>query len=63
MDMSHLFNNCTSLITLPDISKWKIVVMDMNCIFYFCINLRELSNISKWDVSNVINFEDNFASR
>ncbi len=59
MDMNHLFNNCTSLITLPDISKWKTSkVMNMNYMFYSCVNLIKLPDISKWDVSNVINFED-----
>ena len=38
--MSFLFDGCSSLISLPDISKWNVNnVIDMYCIFYECPSL------------------------
>ena len=39
-NMEGLFENCTSLISLPDISEWKTDnVINMRCLFYGCISL------------------------
>ena len=40
-DMSYMFNNCNSLIDLPDISTWNInEVKDMSYMFYDCTSLK-----------------------
>ena len=47
-DMSNLFNNCSSLTSLPDISKWNTIkVIDMNNMFNDCRSLISLPDISK----------------
>ena len=52
--MSLLFYKCSSLKSLPDISKWKTKnVTDMNMLFYECSSLKELPDISKWNIMNV----------
>ena len=51
--MSKMFQGCTSLISLPDISKWNIDnVKYLNGLFYECSSLKELPDISKWDINN-----------
>ena len=53
--MSELFNECSSLISLPDISKWNISnVTDLSSIFYNCNSLISIPDISKWNFSDVI---------
>ena len=53
-NMSHMFGNCESLLSLPDFSEWNTEnVTDMNNLFYNCISLISLPDISKWNVSNV----------
>ena len=53
-DMSFLFSDCTSLTSLPDISKWDTSnVTDMNFMFSGCSLLQKLPDISKWNISNV----------
>ena len=55
-DMSFMFNECFSLKSLPDISKWNTVrVKLMNNMFYECYSLKFIPDISKWNVSNAIN--------
>ena len=50
--MSHMFNNCLSLSSLPDISKWNTYnVNDMRLIFGNCI-LLYIPNLQ------IINFDD-----
>ena len=52
--MSNIFNGCSSLTSLPDISKWdtkKVNTKDK--IFERCSSLISLPDISKW------NFLDN----
>ena len=49
--MKKMFCKCSSLLFLPDISKWNISnVMDMNYMFSIC---SFLPDISKWNTSNV----------
>ena len=53
-NMSYMFNKCSSLLSLPDISKWKINnVNDMSYMFYNCSSLISLPDISKWNTKNV----------
>ena len=45
--MSGLFFNCSSLISVPDISKWNTNnVNDMNSMFYECSSLISLPDMS-----------------
>ena len=53
-NMSRMFYNCSSLISLPDISEWNTdFVIDMNCVFYNCSSLLSLPDISGWTTENV----------
>ena len=53
-NMSYMFYACSSLISLPDISKWDTSnVKDMHSLFYKCISLKSLPNISNWNTKNV----------
>ena len=46
----EMFKNCSSLISLPDISKMQIKTDNMSGIFSGCTSLNHLdANISKWD--------------
>ena len=52
--MTGLFSGCSSLITLPDISKWNTNnVKDIGYLFYKCSSLKSLPNISTWNTSNI----------
>ena len=43
VDMSYMFNRCSSLLSLPDISKWNTNnVSDMNWMFSGCSSLSSL---------------------
>ena len=54
--MSGMFYDCSSLSSLPDISKWNTNnVTDMSHIFYGCSSLSSLPDISKWNTNNVFN--------
>ena len=56
--MNNMFFGCTSLISLPDISKWNTSsVTDMSAMFGRCHSLIFVPDISKWDNSKVINKE------
>ena len=59
---SHgIFENCSSLISLPDISKWNTSeVTDMSKMFYNCKSLTVLPDISKWNTKNVTNLKKMF---
>jgi len=55
-NMSYMFEDCTSLNSLPDISKWDTKnVTNMSYMFYNCYSLKSLPDISKWDIKNVTN--------
>ena len=48
-----MFKDCSSLIFLPDISKWNITnVKNMKYLFSGCQSLKDLPNLSKWKISN-----------
>ena len=55
IDMSHLFYNCDSLISLSvnNISNFPIYITNMKHMFYGCNSLKSLPDISKWDTCNV----------
>ena len=53
-DLSYMFENCQSLIDLPDISQFDISKIDsMSHMFYNCIMLKSLNDISKWNTQNI----------
>ena len=53
-DMSYMFSDCSSLISLPNLSKWNTDnVIDMSSMFYNCSSLISLPDISKWNTNNV----------
>ncbi len=53
--MNSLFNRCSSLSSLPNISKWNTNnVINMSHMFGGCSSLRSLPDISKWNTNNVI---------
>ena len=52
--MDNMFSNCSSLISLPDISKWNTKnVEDMSLMFNGCKSLISLPDISKWNIKNI----------
>ena len=59
--MNSVFNGCSSLISLPDISKWNTSdVVSKNKSFNDCSSLNSLSDISKWNTENVENLSYSF---
>ena len=56
-----MFNNCSSLILLPDISKWDTRnIINMNYLFSECTSLTKLPDISIWKTENLIYMENIF---
>ena len=54
--MNGLFYKCSSLIYLPDISKWNNSnVKNIACLFAKFSSLLYLHDISKWNTLNVTN--------
>ena len=54
-DMSSMFNECSSLLSLPDISKLNIEnVIDISNMLYRCSSLSSLPDISKWNTIIII---------
>ena len=54
-DMSYMFYECNSLLSLPDISEWNTnKVNNMSFMFFKCERLLSLSDISKWNTNNII---------
>ena len=57
--MSGMFLGCSSLKSLPDISKWNTNnVTDMSGMFLGCSSLKPLPDISKWNTNNVIDMNN-----
>jgi len=55
-NMSNMFRQCSSLLSLPDIYKWNTInVTDISYMFYRCSSLSSLPDISKWNTNNVKN--------
>ena len=62
IDMSFMFYKCSSLVSLPELSKWETKnVINMSGMFYRCSSLVSLPDISKWDTKNVINMSGLFS--
>ena len=60
-NMSYMFGNCSSLVSLPDISKWNTAnVTDMRYMFSKCSSLVSLPDISKWKLNKKLYKEDMF---
>ena len=59
--MSFMFENCSSLVSLPDISKWNTSnVTDMRRMFENCSSLKSFPDISKWKLNKELDKEDMF---
>ena len=53
--MNSIIGGCSSLSSLPDISKWNTnSVKNMSYMFLGCSSLSSLPCISKWNTHNVI---------
>ena len=49
-----MFSNCSSLISIPDISKWNVInVENMSRIFINCKSLSSMPDISNWKTQHV----------
>ena len=60
-NISSMFYGCSSLISLPDISKWDTKnVTYMNYMFTGCSSLISLPDISKWDTNKGISMGSMF---
>ena len=63
VNMSEMFKECNSLLTLSSIDKWDTSnVSDMSYLFFDCSKLSSLPDISKWNTSNVTNITHIFGS-
>ena len=59
--MNNLFKGCSSLIELPNISKWNTKsVKYLNSMFKDCSSLILIPDISKWNTKNVIELDNIF---
>ena len=57
-----MFSGCSSLSSLPDISKWNTNnVNNMSYMFSGCLSLSSLPDISKWNTNNVNNMSGMFS--
>ena len=62
INMSYMFFNCSSLLSLPNISKWNTNnVTNMSYMFYNCKSLESLPKISNWKTDNVTNMSHMFS--
>jgi len=62
MILSGMFYGCSSLLSLPDISKWNISNADnISGMFCGCKSLSYIPNISKWDTSKIYDMSMLFA--
>ena len=60
-NMSYMFDDCGSLLSLPDISNWNITnVTNMRYMFFMCSSLLSLPDTLNWNVINVIDMEHMF---
>ena len=60
-NLSCMFFGCTSLSSLPNISKWNTnKVTNMSSMFNGCSSLSSLPDISKWNTNNVTDMDDMF---
>ena len=60
-NLSFLFCDCTSLVNISTLAKWKVgKVTDFSFLFCGCIKLSNISPLRNWDVGNGINFSNMF---
>ena len=60
-DLSYMFYNCTSLISITGLSKINTSnVKKMEHMFENCSLLKQISDISKWDINCVIDISNMF---
>ena len=60
-DMKNIFEKCSNLISIPDISKWDFSnIVDISGMFNGCSNLKSLPDISKWNTSKITNISGLF---
>ena len=53
MNLSQLFYGCSSLKSLPDISKWNFDnIKNTSLLFAGCSSLKTLPDISNWNLFN-----------
>ena len=61
-NIGSLFEGCSSLISVPDISNWNTKnIIDMSRIFSGCKSLETLPDISKWNTKNVVDMKSLFS--
>ena len=61
-NMSGMFSGCSSLSSLPDISKLNTSnVTNMSCMFSGCSSLSSLPDISEWNTKKVTTMEGMFS--
>ena len=54
IEMELMFYNCSSLSSLPDISKWNTNnLINSHLMFAKCISLISMPDISKWNSQNL----------
>ena len=59
--MGYLFSDCSSLNSLPDISKWDTRnVSDMSHLFYNCSSLTSFPDISVWVIKRKLKKDSMF---
>ena len=62
-NMGRIFDGCSSLISLPDMSEWNTInVNNMSFLFAGCTSLKSLPDISKWNTINVKRMDFLFCS-
>ena len=62
INMSYMFYDCYTLISLYDNNETniKIYITNSHCMFRACKSLKSLPDISKWNTSNVNNMNEMF---
>ena len=59
--MNEIFSNCSSLLSIPDISGWDTSnIFDLSKIFYNCASLSSIPDISNWNTDKVIDMNGMF---
>ena len=61
-NISHIFENCKQLISLPNISKIDTNnITNMGSMFKYCSNIKQFPDLSKWNTKNVTDMSFLFA--
>ena len=57
-----MFNGCSSLSSLPDVSKWNTInAIYMKGMFSGCSSISSLTDISKWNTNNITEMNKMFS--